>query len=353
MKPGVLAERNAFLLSERGPSRPQRQIVAKAASNANRIDQLPQLVKGWIADDAPLLVTCALGDDAPAAEPLVREIASARDGRETVLIVCENRAHPCYERLANDGRLTVCHAVVDRVCIAPKTARLPDRRRQVLVHAVWEWVVEQAPSQPEVLRQLESGGVLVVDDIAPFRERKLLVVNGLHQILALKCRLLGIEHLALGARHAEVLAVAEPFLDAIEAAHRARWPDFAHDVTYGPERVRVFGDMPDTTERILGDHLVRANLTSLLDRLDARVFAGARTASEHGFDVAVFADVVDLLIAIVGDGDLYYEPPELPAAVDDRTVVERFGALLRGWTTPRQSEQFVERFAEALAVTAA
>lgn len=355
-------EQRAFFFEEYDRGTGQRRIPAVGAGNAGTVDQLPALAQSWISDGTPLLITCALGDQADSCEELVRGIVGGRPAEaETVLIACENDEHDVYGRLARIGsKLHVCRAVVDRVCISPRDdARRPDGRRQVQAHSIWEWIVEGDDGiRSETLDELCRHGVGRTANVDPDKQRKLWGVNGTHQMLALVSRRLGVEKLGLAASHPDFVERMTPLTEAFRDALLAAWPDEPLDDSYFSDRIRVFAEMPDTTKRILGAHLVRENCLGLLDRLDQRIFAAARAISaarEPDLPSEIFAPFVDtaeLLIDVVADGDLFYPADDDVALVEDDVVVRRFATLLDGWVTHDVREDLVRRFAEALAVTA-
>jgi hypothetical protein len=263
---------------------------------------------------------------------------------------------PCYAEMAAQfaGRVDVCDCVVDRVCVTIENReRDADGCRIVVAHPVKEWVIEdRAAVSPEIMAALGGAGVIVTRDLTAWEERKLWTVNGLHLLLALAARLSGVQALTDAVGDPRFAAVAARFTTALAAAHAASHPDFAVDQQYLDDRLRVFSEVPDTTDRILKARLVREDLTSLLARLDTRVFVVAARCSANGVPVDAFEDIVELLLDVLAREHLYYPAGPGTTRVGDDEILRRFAALLGRWAAPQQCDDYVARLRRILILTA-
>jgi hypothetical protein len=303
----------SFLYAEIGGGLPQRQVEVFDAGNPAVLTELPVEVRSWIAGSEPLLITCALGSDAPSREALLAEILAERSEHadaETLLVACENVPDTTYARLRKRfPGVHVADAVVDRICALPEgdLKRAPDGRRWVEAHEVWEWVIALPEgTAPRLSAALSASGVQLVDGLDAYKARKLWTVNGLHQILALLALVVGVERLADAAQTPRFQAAAADIVAALTATLELRWPEVAVPEDYMGERIRAFAEMRnDTASRILRAHFVRDDLSTLIARLDERVFDAARAALEEGVDAEPFLLALELLITATADGKFY------------------------------------------------
>jgi hypothetical protein len=157
----------------------------------NRPSDLPVDLKDRIGSDEPLLLTCTLRKMIADRRYFVEELLRMRPpSAETLLLPCENAPDSAYEQIATscqDSGVRALRTVVNRMCIGRKPDI--DGRRMVFAHHLGEWLIERPSSASEILAALESADeVEVVDDIEARHDRKLWMVNGAHQALALMAR---------------------------------------------------------------------------------------------------------------------------------------------------------------------
>jgi fructuronate reductase len=84
------------------------------------------------------------------------------------------------------------NSMVDRIVPAPtdaiqQQARAelgPEADHALVTEAFWEWVIEDRLQDPADAALLRSAGVTVVDDVRPYEDAKLRLLNGSHSALA-------------------------------------------------------------------------------------------------------------------------------------------------------------------------
>jgi fructuronate reductase len=136
----------------------------------------------------------------------------------------------------------------------------------------------------------ESAGARFVDDIAPWEQRKLLMLNGAHTLLAAAGRLHGWQTVAE--------AISDP---ACRAAVEALWDDDARyltglDVTEYRQALLLRFRNPRIVHRL--DQIAEGGLT----KLRLRVTAVARHERENGRTAGGCAGVIGAWIAAVQSG---------------------------------------------------
>jgi hypothetical protein len=309
------------------------------ATNARTLRELPDEVQAGVAGHQPLLITAALGSGIAQAAPLIEELASARPpAAETVLLACENDPGSEYEALAgrHADRLTYSSCLVDRICGWPSSGQRDHAQRRVVVHnATGEWIIPVVGPCPAVLARLRRAPLVRVLNgrIDGWKARKLWIVNGLHIVLALIARRAGVERLPLtGNLQQAFVQSVRSLVEPIAAGVRHAFPDVPVDDAYVEQRIGAFCESSDTTRRLLGDHLVRADLRTFMERLDRRIGDAARAAHRAGQDCGPFADVMALVITALAEPAVYYPGSgQAPTEAIDADVVARFAAVLRGW----------------------
>jgi hypothetical protein len=352
-RPGAGAEPMEYGLSFTDPEIGLEYRTVDWYSDARTAAELPEQVLDRIDSPAPLLITSALGARITERVALIAEIVDRRRfGSETVLIACENEPHDDYLDLAEKcaGRLVLCRSVVDRICSWPITITIDENgetiasehprdgesRRVTVVHPVGEWVIAAPEPKPAILAALEPAPLVRVihGDIAPYEDRKLWLVNGVHTVLALLARLERIRQLPLHEPYRQAfLETATPLMAQIAAALDDRHPDFPRDNDYMRDRIRAFTQTPDTTARILERTLKRSDLRPFMARLNKRVGNAARASRKAGEDCEPFYQVMTLVVGVLSDRQLYYRESE-PAPIDediDQDVLVMFAATLSEW----------------------
>ena len=98
------------------------------------------------------------------------------------------------------GRCAFPNSMVDRIVPAATPARLAAAQTALGLHdqaalgteAFWEWVIERRFADASDEEALSAVGVTVVDDVAPFEEAKLRLLNASHSALACLGAVLGL-----------------------------------------------------------------------------------------------------------------------------------------------------------------
>ncbi len=153
---------------------------------------MPEELRTRIASPEPLLLTCTLRKEIAGRRDFIESLLRMRPAKsETLFLPCENAPDSAYEQIANAcGGLDVLmmRTVVNRMCIGDDPDI--DGRRMVCAHPLGEWLIERpAEGLGEILLALQTRKeVLIVDDIEARHDRKLWMVNGAHQALALMAR---------------------------------------------------------------------------------------------------------------------------------------------------------------------
>lgn len=117
----------------------------------------------------------------------------AHNGRQ-LQALCVNRAQADNPALAQwiDSRCAFPNSMVDRIVPAATPERLAAAVQALGVadqaalgtEAFWEWVIERRFADPGDADVLAAAGVTVVDDVAPFEDAKLRLLNGSHTAMA-------------------------------------------------------------------------------------------------------------------------------------------------------------------------
>jgi hypothetical protein len=323
-----------------------------------------------------MLVTCTLRDRIVERRSFIEELLRVRPpGSETTLLACENAPDGAYRELADNCKkldVTFLRTVVNRMCIG----RDPDSkgRRIVSAHELGEWLIEWpgAPSYLlEALAEVEE--VELVVDIDAHHDRKLWMVNGAHQALALMARYGGTQDLRIArddeepddeekddlrqvAQDPRVLGRLLHLHGAMDDALHWAHPALSGNLDYGLEHVVAYGEHPDSVNRVLGAFR-RRDLAPFIETLEVRLAQPARICFEQGRSVAPFAHIFDAFESLVEYLDAFLDAIEVrenPDSFDptaDEWAVAAYARLVRGWNSERHAEERVARFAEALAVS--
>lgn len=117
----------------------------------------------------------------------------AHNGRQ-LQALCVNAARPRSPALADwvERACAFPNSMVDRIVPAATPERLAAAAQALGVadqaalgtEAFWEWVIERRFADPGDAEVLAAAGVTVVDDVAPFEDAKLRLLNGSHTAMA-------------------------------------------------------------------------------------------------------------------------------------------------------------------------
>ncbi|HEV2754415.1 MAG TPA: hypothetical protein VG318_01385 [Actinomycetota bacterium] len=303
------------------------------------IDDVPDELVDRIGSGEPLLVTATLRGAIAKRADLIESLLGCRTGgSDTILLACENDPKSEYGRLADLATAIggqSLRTVVNRMCI--KRSRDSDGRRRVSAHPLGEWLIERPARSSSVITALASAAdVEIVDDIDARRDRKIWMVNGAHQALALMARRGGKRHLQTAAREPEVLARLSHIHAAMNEALRHRHPGLDGNLEYGLRHVTAYCEHPDSVKRVLGA-FQRADLSTFFGNLNERVAEPARICYREGWSVEPLKFPFDVLERLVVTVDRFEDGREirrgrvkLRAAHDDRAL-DAYESLLTGW----------------------
>lgn len=211
----------------------------------SELRRLAQLVS---TPDVNLIITAARTGFDPVAEFLVS--AAARRSAPLLVVSADNTPPRSWETLRAQAavHLDTAPSIADRLCIRfPET----DPDIDVLVGEHAQWVVQKDPHGICELRLQGSGVVTLVDDLEPWRRRKLFCVNGLQLALALNAFVEGYPEFDRWIREnlAEAEMVANAFAQAFAGSADENVDD-ARDLCMST--VERFARFPDRTGRMLG-----------------------------------------------------------------------------------------------------
>lgn len=176
-------------------AREPQQVLAAIAAASTRWLTLTITEKGYTPELAGLIVQGLAARRAAGLPGLT--IAScdnlSRNGRK-LQALCEAAAQaqdPALARWVTEA-CAFPDSMVDRIVPAATPARLAEAEVELGVtdaatlatEAFWEWVIERRFVDPADGALLASAGVTVVDDVAPFEEAKLRMLNGSHTAMA-------------------------------------------------------------------------------------------------------------------------------------------------------------------------
>jgi len=323
----------------------------------------------------PLLLTCTLREMICSRRKLVEEILHARPaGAETVFLPCENAPHSDYGDLAVlCGQLEVLalRTVVNRMCTEGE--RDSQNRRMVSAHSLGEWLIERPPVPSPLLEELRKGAggtVTLVDDFDARKARKLWMVNGAHQALAMMAwnateRALGViesvdtplrrsDDLRDAARGIRVSARLNYLHAAMDEALRHEYPSLSGNLEYGLEHVVAYSEHPDSVKRVLANFR-RQNLEPFISTMGVRLGRPAEICASLGRSVAPYCFVMDVFESLVLSLDAFLDVAEIRRGslkIDceaDERALAAYAQLLGGWQSAEEVEGRVERLASALA----
>lgn len=342
-------------------------------------DDLPTDLLRRIRSNEALLLTCTLRKAIASRQAFVEGTLAMRPpSAETVLLPCENAPDGVYEKIANSCRgdgLSVLRTVVNRMCMA----RDPDidGRRMVFAHPLGEWLIERSAMAGEIFSALEvADEVEVVDDIGARHDRKLWMVNGAHQALALMARKGSqkalrvpavsdagrrvltageeLDDMSLSGRDVAVVARLSHLHGAMDDALSSEHPALEGNLDYAEEHVIAYAEHPDSIKRVL-EAFKREDLAPFVKTLDLRLARPARTCHALGRSVAPFAFVFDIFEDLAADRDAFLDAervrlsPHLIDAEADAKAVAAYAHLVDGWMASEEAEKRISRFTKGLA----
>lgn len=339
-----------FRLSVSGPGGRLEYRAVSWWEGARTVAELPRDLVDRLASEEELLVTGSLRGAISERHEFIAEVLRLRPAQaETIVLACENAPHGDYEKVrdacAQTGVLML-DTVVNRMCVEER--RDNDRRRMVSVHRLREWLVERPPGATRS-RLLEAlcavEGFEVVDDVRARHARKLWMVNGAHQALALAARHGGGDHrlqdwLQGGGDElregltSRVSAWLGRLHYAMNEALRSEYPSLSDSIEYGDRHVRAYSEHSDSVARVLGA-FQRLDLVPFIDALEERIAAPARICHRCGLSLEPFERVIAIFLELVASIDAFEDNEELRAtpidAVADLATVERFREMLTPW----------------------
>lgn len=311
----------------------------------------------------PLLITASLRQAIRKRYTFIVEVLEHRDvGAETIFLACENAPDPAYDKVRETCQRTgalMLRTVVNRMCVT--LDRDSDNRRTVSAHRLGEWLVERpAGERPSTLLNSLSQveGFELVDDIEARNDRKLWMVNGAHQALALMARQGKADHRLedgddLRAALDPVAAARLGHLhNAMNEALRIVHPHLEDNIYYSLQHVEAYAEHPDSVARVL-NAFRRLNLVPFIRALDERIAAPARICHERELSVDPFKHVVAVFLELVANIDAFEDNIEarttrIEVATDIATVAH-FNRMLSPWvgeTIGKQTAHFAQLLAD-------
>jgi mannitol-1-phosphate 5-dehydrogenase len=297
-------------------------------------------VVGAVADAA--LVTTAVG---PGVLPVVAE--PIRDGLRrhpataVNVIACENlTGNSTHLRSLVTGQTNWAvpawagfpDCVVDRIVTGSTD---PQQPFTVTVEESFEFLVARGGWMGLVPR---IAGVVFVEDLEPYRVRKLWLVNGLHAAVAYLGAQRGYRRIDEAMHDSAIQQIVEGVAGESVAALRHLHPVFAREelTEYASRSLARFRDprLSDPVARVARDPLRKLSANE-------RLCGPARVAVEAGLPARHLAQAIAAALA--------YRAPDDPSAVQLAQAVERYGwrvALMQAATLPPQ-HPLLELVAEA------
>ncbi len=321
-------------------------------------------LRSQIGRGEPLLITSTLRDAIVPRRHLVAEILKARPkGAETLFAACENSPHPIYREIEDacvDAGAVALRTVVDRMCLEEE--ELDEQgRRVILAHPAGEWLFE-APDKPlPVLDAIcTAGGAKAVEDYVARRDRKLWMVNGTHQALALLARVAPVrryeidaESLSKAARRSRTMVFISHLHGPMDEALRRLYPALTGNLQFGMERALAYTEHPDKASRVLSG-MKRQDLGPFILSMDERLGRPARVCFQAGCSVEAFSAVLDVFEAVASDPEAFGDAleirrdPDLISDTIDLQAVEAYERFIGSWMSDEEVTQRLDRFAAAL-----
>jgi hypothetical protein len=353
---------NRFGISGSGPTGRLRYRQVDWFEGPESVDDLPPEVARAIDGPGPVLITGSLRGAISDRCRFITEVLQRRPSvAETIVLACENAPRAGYQEIR-----TVCEetgaimldTVVNRMCVT--LPRDSEGRRMVSAHPLGEWLVArpQPPFASSILSALEELDEFeTVDDIKARYDRKLWMVNGAHQALALMARRANADNrLEDGddlrqALRPPTAARLGHIHNAMNEALRVAHPYLEGNIDYSVAHVEAYAEHPDSVARVLAAYR-RLDLIPFLEALDERIAAPARICHERDLSIEPFSHIIDVFLELVANIDSFEDNIAVrstPIAVgSDIKVVERFAAMLTPWAGESIEKQ-VGHFARLMA----
>ena len=227
------------LLQTAVAAREAQQVIDAVAAPATRWLTLTVTEKGYGSELAKLLVSGLAKRQAAGLPGLT--VAScdnlSHNGRQ-LQALCEATAQALSPALA-DWITTCCtfpDSMVDRIVPAATPERLAAAAQALGVHdacalgteGFWEWVIERRFVDAGDAAVLASAGVTVVDDVRPFEEAKLRMLNGSHSLMACMGAVAGLPTIAHCIAQPAIRTLVHGLMTHEVAPHLSRsdWADY-------------------------------------------------------------------------------------------------------------------------------
>lgn len=366
-----------YIFSGSGPN--GRAIIHRVEwfAGPNDFGDLPEDLRRRIISSEPLLITCTLRERIVERRSFIENLLGARPPEaETILLACENAPDPIYGEIAgacSHPGFRCLRTVVNRMCIG-----LPadsEGRRVVSAHPLGEWLIEHPADSLEILDALEAvPEVEVVHDIDARQDRKLWMVNGGHQAIALMGRSAGVAELKMShpahlresarraddlhlvARDRDVLVRLSHLHGAMNGALLVRHAKLDDSLDYGYKHVCAYGEHPDSINRVL-EAMTRGELAPFIRTLELRLAEPARVCFDKNLSVRPFAFVFDVFEDLLSDldafndADLIRRNPRLVTREADIRALAAYSRLTAGWMSEDEAQDRYRRFAKALVMS--
>jgi len=176
-------------------ARERAVVVGALAAEATRWVTITVTEKGYGADVIKLLVDAlALRHAAGLNGLTVASCDNLTNNGDRLRALCVDAGRQRNPVLAEwiEARCAFPNSMVDRIvpaisekrCAAAAQALGVQDPTALGTEAFWEWVIERRFADPSDGPLLAAAGVTVVDDVAPFEEAKLRMLNGSHSAMA-------------------------------------------------------------------------------------------------------------------------------------------------------------------------
>jgi len=177
-------------------ARERHQVVDAMAAPSARWITLTVTEKGYTPDLAALIVD-GLARRKAAGLPgvTVASCDNLSDNGRKLHALCQSEAAARGPALAAwiEAQCAFPNSMVDRIVPAATQAQYDaaaaalgvEDRGALSTEAFWEWVIERRMADPSDAELLAQAGVTVVDDVKPFEDAKLRMLNGSHTALAM------------------------------------------------------------------------------------------------------------------------------------------------------------------------
>ncbi len=177
-------------------ARERQQVVDAMAAPAALWITLTVTEKGYTPDLAALIVDgLARRKEAGLPGVTVASCDNLSDNGRKLQALCQSEAAARNPALAAwiEAQCAFPNSMVDRIVPAATEAQYDaaaaalgvEDRGALSTEAFWEWVIERRMADPSDAELLAQAGVTVVEDVKPFEDAKLRMLNGSHTALAM------------------------------------------------------------------------------------------------------------------------------------------------------------------------